>query len=154
MGLLYTLFKFLHVAAVIVWLGGLVAISLMNARLAGEDDPTAMAVMAHASRFFGSTVVGPAAGVTLLAGLVMVLAGGMSLATLWIAWGLGGLFLSMALSTTLIRRTGEELNAAHHEPNGDQARVPGLQRRLRALSGVNLLILFSAVAAMVFKPTL
>ncbi|MGI8574851.1 MAG: hypothetical protein ACR2MA_05810 [Egibacteraceae bacterium] len=60
----------------------------------------------------------------------------------------------MALSTTLIRRTGEELNAAHHEPNGDQARVPGLQRRLRALSGVNLLILFSAVAAMVFKPAL
>lgn len=42
-----------------------------------------------------------------------------------------------------------------HAAGRDDAAVIGvLQRRLRGLSVVNLLVLFSAVAAMVFKPTL
>lgn len=38
--------------------------------------------------------------------------------------------------------------------DADAAVTGVLQRRLRGLSVVNLLVLFSAVAAMVFKPTL
>lgn len=38
--------------------------------------------------------------------------------------------------------------------DADAAVAGVLQRRLRGLSVVNLLVLFSAVAAMVFKPTL
>ena len=150
--MVYNLFKFVHIAAVIVWLGGLVALSVLNAHLAREHNPSVMAALAKASRVFGGTVVGPAAGVTLLAGIVMVITAGLSFATLWIAWGLGGLLLSMFLGATVIRRAGEQLTAQY--AHGDQAQVVALQRRVRSLNLLNLLILFSVVGAMVFKPTL
>lgn len=112
MNVVYTLSKFVHVSAVIVWLGGQVAIAVINARLARTHDPTQMAPLTRASRFFGTAIAGPAAGLTLIAGIVMMATAQLSFADLWIAWG------------------------------------------LRTLGVVNLLILFSAVWAMVFKPTL
>lgn len=154
MDVIYTSFKALHVIAVIVWLGGLVGTAVLNARIATEGDPRAMAATARASRFFGSRIVGPAAGLTLIAGLVMVAAGGLQLTSLWILWGIGGLLVSMALGATVIRRTGDDLRARTAAGDADAAVIGVLQRRLRGLSVVNLLVLFSAVAAMVFKPTL
>jgi uncharacterized membrane protein len=68
----YNIALFLHVAAVIIWIGGLVAVSILNARLAREDGGPAMAPVARASRFFGQAVVGPAAVLTLIAGVIMV----------------------------------------------------------------------------------
>ena len=57
---------FVHLTAVIIWIGGLVAIGILNARLAREEG-SSMAPIARASRFFGQAVVGPAAVLTLIA---------------------------------------------------------------------------------------
>jgi uncharacterized membrane protein len=150
----YGIFKFLHIAAVIVWIGGLVAVSIINARAARHEDASVMSALAQASGFFGRVVVAPAAALTLFAGIVMVVSGGLSFGTLWIAWGLGGIVLSLLLGATLIRRAGEELGEAAQAPRTDPARTLALQRRLRTLNLLNLLVLFSVVWAMVFKPTL
>lgn len=154
MNVLYTSFKVLHVIAVIVWLGGLVGTGILSARMTVDHDPAAMAAMARASRFFGATIVGPAAGLTLIAGLVMVGVGGLPATSLWILWGIGGLVASMALGATVIRRSGEELIALGAAPDADQAQVGALQRRLRGMNVLNLAILFSVVIAMVVKPTM
>lgn len=153
MDIVYTSFKTLHVIAATVWLGGLVGTSVVSARVAIDGGGDAAAAMARANRWFGARVVGPAAGLTLLAGLVMVAAGGLSITALWILWGLGGLLLSMALGATAIRRAGDELTA-QSSTAADPGRIGVLQRRLRNLSVLNLLILFSVVVAMVAKPTL
>ncbi len=60
----------------------------------------------------------------------------------------------MALGATLIRRAGDELStlAATAEP-GDPRQI-ALQRRLATLNTINVLLLLTAVWAMVFKPTL
>jgi hypothetical protein len=113
-----------------------------------------MASLAGASRFFGSRIVGPAAGLTLIAGLVMVAIGGLRSTALWILWGIGGLFVSMALGARVIGPAGDDLTARSASADADPAEIGALQRRLRRLNVLNLLILFSAVAAMVFKPTL
>lgn len=154
MDLVYTSFKTLHVIAAIVWLGGLVGTSVVGARVAVDGDGAAGAAMARANRWFGARVVGPAAGLTLLAGLVMVAAGDLPITALWILWGIGGLLLSMALGATAIRRAGDELTAHSSAAGADPGRIGVLQRRLRNLSVLNLLILFSVVVAMVAKPTL
>lgn len=150
----YTTFKFLHVAAVIVWIGGVLAVSILNARVSREQDASVMASLGQASRFFGGAVVGPAAGLTLVAGIVMVATGGLRFATLWIAWGLAGMLVSSALGGTAIRRAGEALGESLRAGDTDHRRTVSLQNRLRALNIINLLVLFSVVAAMVFKPTL
>ena len=151
---IYTLFKFLHVATVIVWLGGLTTITIITARLGREQDRAAMGAMSRQSAFFGKAIIGPSAGVTLLAGIVMVADSGIGFDTLWVAWGLIGVFVSIGLGSTVIRRSGEQLSelAPTAEPN--DARVVALQNRLRVAGLFNLLLLVSVVAMMVFKPTL
>lgn len=151
---IYTLFKFVHVLAVIVWVGGLTTISLITARLGREQDPSAQAAMARQSAFLGQSVIGPSAGVTLIAGIIMVVDSGIGFDTLWIAWGLVGVVVSVALGATVLRKAGEQLKELAPTADPGDPRVTALQNRLRVTGLFNLLLLVSVVAMMVFKPTL
>jgi uncharacterized membrane protein len=151
---LYSVFKFLHVVAVIVWLGGLFTTSIVTARVAREGNQSALASLMRQSGFIGRSVLGPAAGLSLIAGVVMVIDGGIGFATLWIAWGVGALIVSMGLGASVIRRSGEQLGRLLASENRDEEAVMSLQRRLQTLSVVIMLILLSAVWMMVTKPTL
>lgn len=55
---------------------------------------------------------------------------------------------------TLIRRSAKQLIGAAETPPVDPDRIRALQRRLRTLGVVNLIVLFSVVWAMVSKPTI
>ena len=150
----YNLFQFLHIVAVIVWIGGGVTVGIINARIARTGDRSAMAALGQQSAVFGRMILGPAAGIALVTGIVMIVDGGIEFTTLWILWGLVAVFLSMFLGSGPIRRAGEELGRRASSSESDGARVAALRNRLRSLNAANLIILFSAVAAMVFKPTL
>ena len=153
MDTLYLLLKFLHITSVIVWLGGLLTLSIVTARIARGGDRAAVAALGQANEYFGQRVVSVAGVVTLLAGGAMVSILGISFTTLWIVWGLVGIAASILLGAFPIRRAGEELDALARTSPTDP-RLASLQSRLRTLSALNLLILFSVVVAMVFKPTL
>ena len=143
---------FIYLVAVIVWLGGLLAIAVIGGALAARRDHAGFTAMLRGSDVYGRFVVGPAAGVTLLAGFA--LAGKTHLGLpLWVAWGLVSLVASMALGGTLIRRAAMEIARASAS-TGDASRLLAAERRFLLLDAVNLAILFSAVAAMVFKPML
>jgi len=150
----YNLFKFLHVVSVILWIGGLVAVSVLNARLARTADRTVLAAMARQSRFFGTLVVAPAAGVTLITGIVMMAVSGMTSPPLWMIWGFAAILLSVVFGATFLRRAGTELSERVATTERDDPHLLSLQRRLATLNTMNLLLLLSAVWAMVFKPTL
>lgn len=151
---IYNLFEFLHIAAVIVWIGGVVALSIINVRLAREQDRAALVALSRQSDFYGRAILGPAAGITLITGIVMVAVLGLGFGTLWIVWGLVGVFGSLVLGVALIRRATAELSALAPTVAPNDPRVIALQQRLATLSTINLLLLLSAVWAMVFKPTL
>jgi putative copper export protein len=95
-GMIYTLFKFLHICSAIVWLGGTIAVSVLTARIAREHDGTVLAAIARQSRFFGAAVIGPAAGLTLIAGIVMIATSGLG-APLWVIWGFAAIVVSIGL---------------------------------------------------------
>jgi uncharacterized membrane protein len=149
----YNLFKFLHIIGAIVWVGGVISVGILDALVAREKNQAALAALARQSRFHGMVVVGPAAGLTLIAGIVMIAVSGLGV-PLWVIWGFAAIIVSMALGATLIRRAGDELSAlaATAEP-GDPRQI-ALQQRLATLNIINVLLLLSAVWAMVFKPTL
>jgi len=153
MDTIYTLFKFLHIVGAIVWIGGVVAVNIISVRIAGEQAGAALAALARQSRFYGMAVIGPAAGVTLLAGIVMIAVSGLGV-PLWVIWGFAAILISMALGATLIRRAGEDLSDVAATAAPSDARVRALQQRLTTLNIINVLVLLSAVWAMVFKPQL
>ena len=56
---LYLLLKFLHVAAVIIWVGGVFSLAVLNARIARLGDPAVQAAMGRQSEVFGRTISVP-----------------------------------------------------------------------------------------------
>jgi len=152
--MLYSALKFLHVASVIVWVGGVITLTFLNMRLARTRDEGTLAALASASEFYGRAVIGPATGLTLLAGIASALSVGLPLSALWIIWGFAAILLSLALGATLIRITAQQLGALAATANSATAQVAALQRRLMGLNIINIVLLLSAVWAMIAKPTL
>jgi uncharacterized membrane protein len=150
----YTLLKFVHVAAAMVWVGGAVAITVLTARLVREQDRGVLLALAQRAGSFGGTVLGPAAVTTLLAGIATTAIVGFPFSSLWITWGFAGVLASIFLGATLIRRTFVEMAQIAATPGVDDMRLNALQARLSLLNLANLLILLSTVGAMVFKPTI
>jgi uncharacterized membrane protein len=153
MSMLYSTLKFVHVIAVVIWLGAMITLAVLFARLVRERESGALQLLARQSEFVGRALIGPAAIVTLLAGGALVWELGTGMAA-WIWWGLIGFVVSVALGAGVMQRAGRQLSTVAANPNPDAATIDALQRRLRVLGIVNIVILLSVVWAMVAKPTL
>jgi uncharacterized membrane protein len=151
---IYTLFKFIHVAAVIIWIGGVCVLTLINARLAREKEPAGLLSLSRLSNFYGRAVIGPAAIITLIAGIATAASVGMDFGALWLTWGFVGILGHFVLGIGFIRRATARLNELAPSVVPTDPRIRASQGRLTMLNVINLLLLFSVVAAMVFKPTL
>jgi uncharacterized membrane protein len=149
----YMLFKFLHIVGAIGWLGGFLTFGIISTRSAREKDPAVLAAMEQLMRVNGMLVIGPASGLTLLTGIVMLAVSNLG-APLWVIWGLAAIVVSLALGIALIGPTNRRLRAAATAAAPDESRLNGLRRRLVMLNVINLLVLLSAVWAMVTKPGL
>ena len=148
---LYDLLQFIHVTAAIVWIGGSVALTVLHARLAGRLDGDSIAILRSQSARLGGLLFGPAAITTLLAGIGMVAVSGMG-GQLWVTWGLIVVFASLVLSGGFIRRVAGRLTTLVTSPQSDAAVIDSYRTRLGMLNAFNLLLLLSAVWAMVVKP--
>ncbi len=151
---LYLWLKFLHVAAVTVWVGGVFALVVLNAGFGRQGDAAAQAAMGRQSEVFGRTVIGPAMAVTLLAGLWMAGQFGIPFNTLWIVWGLVGFVLFIVIGVVATGRTATALGEVARSAGPADPRLAALRGRLGALGVLNLLVLLSVIWAMVVKPTL
>lgn len=149
------LLHFLHQLAAIVWLGGVLAANVLQVRIGRGRDQAVQASLLRQSDFYGRAVIAPATVVVLLTGLLLVAQmDDASWSDFWVAWGLAGIAVSLALGGTLIRATNAELRRLAEGPTLDDPRWSALQRRAATLYGINLVLLLSVVWAMVFKPTL
>ena len=144
--MLFGALKFVHVVSVIVWVGGIITMTLLNVRLARVRERGAQAALAQLGGF-----VGPA-GLTFLAGLATGLSAGFRLNSLWIIWGFAVIVLSMLLTNGVMRPIGLRIGAL--ASSGQQAQIPALQSRLLWLSALNIALLLSAVWVMIAKPAL
>jgi uncharacterized membrane protein len=148
------LFKFLHILAVIVWVGGVLTVNVLQLLTGRGHDRAAQASLLRLSDLYGRAVIAPAAALTLVTGLVRVEQIDVGYGTFWVAWGIAAIILSLALGATLIRATNAELRRVAADAPADDQRWATLRRRATTLFGINLLLLLSAVWAMEFKPTL
>ena len=151
---MYDLFKFLHIVGSIVWLGAGITFQILNGRLARANDQAGIAALASQGEWFGKVVFSTAAGVTLVAGIVTVLAseGAWSFGDLWITWGFVGIALSIVFGAVLSERMAKQLAVAVETSGPASAQVADLQRRLGLYGAIDIVVLLSVVAAMVFKP--
>ena len=148
---LYAWLKFLHVVAVTVWVGGLVAVIIVNRRLARSGDRAAIAAVAGHMQFLGSRVISVSSAVALIAGVYALIVGRLGI-PFWALWGFIVFALFLTFGMTAIRATSSELQTHLSTPETSVDNLKLILRRLVLLSTINLVFLLTAVWAMVFKP--
>jgi uncharacterized membrane protein len=151
---LYTLFKFVHVAAVIVWIGGVCTLSVIGARAAREQERAALLALLRQSRFYGVAIIAPAAAITLVAGIATAARGGLPFESLWITWGFLAIFGSLLLGAFPIRLVTVRMDKLVATAEPKDPNLIAARQWLTLLNAINLVLLLSAVWAMVAKPTL
>ncbi len=149
----YNLLKFVHVLSVIVWIGGVTALSILLWRARSERNREIVSVLVRQAIAFGQRLVGPASGLVLLTGLAMVGLGRIGFSTFWVVWGLTGIAVHFVFGAVILRRRTMQLGEASAPGTTDEAALDVAGRRLWQAQLVYLLILASVVWAMVLKPT-
>jgi putative copper export protein len=70
---LETLVHFLHLLAAIVWLGGVVALNILQLQVGRGPDRAALGPVLRRSDLYGRAVIAPAGAMTLLTGILLVI---------------------------------------------------------------------------------
>ena len=146
----YGWLKVAHVVAVIVWLGGSMALGVLTASFIRAGERGALAVYFREAGFYGPMIVGPSSLLTLLTGLGMAFMT-RSYTELWVQIGFGGIVLHFIVGAGLIRVAAMRVQQSL-AGQGDPAELAAAGKRLRVLNLVYLLVLFGVVAVMVLKP--
>jgi len=150
----YGVLKFLHVVAVVFWVGGIAALSVAVWRLRKERNREVLAAILRQASFFGQRVAGPASFIVLLTGPMMVGMAHIGFGTFWVLWGFAGLTAHFWIGATALRKRTNALLQLASASSGDEAALLAAARRLWSTQLIYLAIMAAVVAAMVLKPTL
>ena len=142
--------KFLHVAAVILWLGGGFYV-VLTAYLAERDNDDAQFVSVLRSNApLGKFLFFPAQLATLITGGILWWMS-WGLVEFWLLLGLGGFVASMLMGMLIVGPGSERIAVAL----GTEGAKPGVLdegRRLMRIARFEVVILFSTAAVMVLRP--
>jgi uncharacterized membrane protein len=150
----YAVLKVVHVLAVVVWVGGALAMSAVTARYLRAGDRAGLAGFVQQSIGFGQRVVGPSSGIVLLSGIGMVLVGQLGFQALWVRLGFLGILLHFVFGLLIMRKRTQALAVALAIMPQDNVRVAAAGRALRVGTLVYLGIMAAVIVVMVAKPTL
>jgi uncharacterized membrane protein len=148
----YTLFKFIHVFAAIIWVGGAMTTNIQGTRIKRSGDAARLAAFGRDSEWIGTHVYLPATLTVLVFGLSAAIRAGYSFSSAWLIIGIVGI-VATALTGSLFlgpeaKRVGELIAAKGAADPEAQQRVG----RLIAVSRIDLVVLTIVIIAMVFKP--
>jgi uncharacterized membrane protein len=149
---LYLLFKFLHVASVIVWLGAGAALLFLGIAAERAPDREQFGRVLDQVNFMAPRVFIPASGATLLFGLIATWLQ-WSFGDLWIILGLVGFAATFGTGNFLIRPRAEKL-AEMVKAEGYTPAALGKGGEILSITKFDMVMLFAVVAVMVYKPTL
>jgi uncharacterized membrane protein len=150
----YGFLKLLHVLSVVVWVGGVGALSVVAWRMRNERTREALAILVRHASMYGERVAGPASFVVLITGPMLVGIGRIGFGTFWVLWGFAGLTAHFWIGATALRRRTKVLLQLASGGSADDAAVLEASRKLWSAQLIYLAIMAAVVAAMVLKPTL
>ena len=149
---MYNTLKFVHIVSVIIWIGGMIMLTVLNRRLAKSGPPEAVRALGQQSGALSMTFFLPAVLFTVVTGIGLVQVGQLGFGQKWILWGIIGAVVSFIVGGVLTGGTARKLAQQIARGEVDAAQVAAVQRRIMVFVILNLLVLLSIVWAMTFKP--
>lgn len=146
----YSLFKFLHVASAVIWIGGaFVMIVLGAAADRAKNDAEIVAVVRQVA-WAAERIYVPASISTLVFGVTTATIGGLW-SSLWVILGLVGVAATIALGVVVLTPRAKAVEAGYKSGGVTPATV-ALCREILAIAKFDAVLLFTVIADMVLKP--
>jgi len=142
----YTIFKFLHVLAAIIWIGGAFIMLVFGIEAVRKGDNAQLVGVASQMGWAAERVYVPASMATVVLGIIVATLGGMW-SQLWVILGLVGMAITMALGILVLTPRAKKLAGAVASPA-----TATVARDLVTLVKFDCAALFVVVADMVLKP--
>jgi uncharacterized membrane protein len=149
----YTLLLFGHVLSAIAWLGGGITMTIFTERAAKSGDVTKIRNLIDDAADLGKKFFGPASGLTLLFGLLLVFNGDWGFDHWFIVGGLTGFVISAVVGFGFIDPAAQTLNAELESSGGVMTeKATATLNRIRMISRFDLVSLIIVVFLMTNKP--
>src|SRR5436309_10614857 len=104
----FGVFKLIHVAVAVFWVGGGVLLTALAIRAERSDDPEQLATIARQATFVGEKLFAPASGIVLAMGIAMVINEHLGFGTTWIDIGLAGFAISFVTGIGVLSPRGKK----------------------------------------------
>ncbi len=147
------IFKFLHVLAAIVWVGGGVMQQVLLARARKAGPESAAAFNQHAE-WTSQHVFIPASFAALIFGIATVIAGSYDWGDAWIAIGIVGFVISAVNGSAILGPTAKKMKVAIEGRGPNDPVAMHMARRLDLFGRIDLVVLIAVVFDMIVKPGL
>jgi uncharacterized membrane protein len=149
----YEVLLFLHIFAVIVWVGGGIALLFLSAWGEQTRNAAFMQGLGASSEWLAQRLFIPSSLATLVLGILLTIEGPWSFDILWIDLGFVGFAVSFLIGILFLKPEGARIGhaIAAHGPESSEARHH--IHRIGVVQKVEFVILVLVVAAMAIKPT-
>ena len=150
----YTGFKFVHVLAAVVWVGGACMVQVYALLAVGTKDPVRVAAFAKDTEFVGTRVFLPSALIRLVSGLLTVheSGGGWGYGQGWVRFGLVVIAASILVGAGFLGPESGRIARATETGGVGSPEVQARIRRIFLVSRIELVLLIAVVFVMVVKP--
>jgi len=148
----YALFRTVHVAVAVFWVGGGLLITVLGLRAETSDDPKEIVTLARWAAWVGERLFAPAGGVVLLAGIAMMINTNWGWGKFWVVAGLIGYAATMVTGMRFLSPQAKRI-AELSETKGETApETLAAIRRILLIARFDVAVLMLVVIDMVTKP--
>jgi uncharacterized membrane protein len=148
----YSLFKAIHVAVAVFWVGGGLLLVTLAFRAQRMNDPNEVVTIARQAAFVGEKLFAPAGLIVLVMGIAMMVNTNWGWGHFWIVFGLLGYAATFAVGLGVLSPLAKRI-AASAEQNGPTApETLALIDRILLVARFDIAVLVLVVVDMVTKP--
>jgi uncharacterized membrane protein len=150
----YNAFKFVHVLAAVVWVGGACAVQVYAFLALRTDDPVRVAAFAGDTEFVGTRIFLPTSLILLVSGVFTIheSSGLWGYGQGWVQFGLAIIVLSILAGAGYLGPESGRIAKATEARGVESAEVQARIRRIFLVSRIELVLLIAVIFDMVVKP--
>ena len=148
----YTIFKFLHVAAAVIWIGGAFVMIMLGVKAERSKSDSELVGVVRQVAWAAERIYVPASIATLVFGVIAAWLGYL-FGTLWVILGLVGVASTIALGILVLTPLAKKTEAGFMAAGATPA-VAQISRQMLTIAKFDAVLLFAVIADMVLKPSL
>jgi len=147
----YSIFKFLHVASAVIWIGGAFIMVILGVKADRANNDTEIVGVVRQVAWAAERIYVPSSVATLVFGLIVAWLGGLW-GYLWVILGLVGVAATIAMGVVVL--TPRAKNVEHgFAASGVTPDIVVVSREILTIAKFDLVLLFTVIADMVLKPS-